>query len=79
MPKYSIRRVQYTREEIQVIDNKGNRLNYVDPERNNGEIMDRKVIGKEGIKILMGARLLTEDEAALMNLPFEGERIGSAD
>jgi hypothetical protein len=78
IPKYSLRRVVYTRVELQIINNMGNRLSYVDPEKNNGEIYDRK-LQPETIKVLESPRLLTETEAELMGLPFEGERIMQAE
>ncbi len=73
IPKYSLRRVEYTRVELQILDNKGNRLYYVEPEKNNGSIITRKG-DKETMKVLEAPRLLTETEARLMDLPFEGEK-----
>ena len=80
-PRYYIRRVQYIREEFQIIDAEGNQPNYVNVDSDNiskrGSLHARKAIGPEEIKILEGLRLLTESEAGLMNLPFEGDRYES--
>ncbi len=74
-PQYYVRRVRLTHEEVHLIDAKGNTKAYVDPELpGRGEVIKR-VLGVEKIETIEGPRILTEGEAMLMGVPYEGDII----
>lgn len=77
-PEFYIRRVQYVREEYQVIKSLGNQKAYIDPVNGKGDYHTRQA-SLEQMEILEPLRLLTESEAGILGLPFEGERVNSTD
>lgn len=73
-PEYYVRKVIYTREEYQVIKANGNQKAYADPHDKHGAEFHTRRAAPEKMEVVEPMRLLTESEAGILGLPYEGER-----